>query len=87
MTRPGMTRDRWIALFLFGVLAFSPPVLLVFSAEVTVLGVPLLYLYIFIAWLALILTVAAIAESQAAREARERRAGRTAARKERRRAR
>ncbi len=40
----------WIGLFLF-----TPPVLLLFRPEVTIGGVPLLPVYLFVAWFALIL--------------------------------
>lgn len=73
MTRPGITRDRWIALFLFGVLAFSPPLLLMFSAPATVFGAPVLYVYLFLAWGALIGLMAWIAEAQTVRKGRGRR--------------
>jgi hypothetical protein len=56
-------RDRLIALLLVGVLALSPPLLAVFRAEVFVLGVPLLVLYVFAAWAALIACLAVIVET------------------------
>jgi hypothetical protein len=52
--------DRLIALFLLGVLAFSPPLLAIFNTDSLVLGVPLLFLYLFGAWIAVIALVATV---------------------------
>lgn len=54
MTRPGATGERSLALFLLGLVLFSPPLLSLFDAERFIAGVPLLYLYLFAAWAALI---------------------------------
>ncbi len=43
-----------MALFLLGIVAFNAPLMAIFSVEARVLGVPLLYLYLFLAWGALI---------------------------------
>ena len=56
-----MIRERLIALFLLGVVMVLPPVLQVFNQPVRVLGVPVLYLYLFAAWAVLILWTAAVA--------------------------
>lgn len=45
------------AVFLLGAIAFNYPLLEVFSARRTLFGVPLLYCWIFGAWLALIVAV------------------------------
>ncbi|MBB3267401.1 hypothetical protein FBZ82_107108 [Azospirillum brasilense] len=42
--------DRLIALFLFGVVAFNPPLLRVFGAGDTLFGLPLLYVYALGVW-------------------------------------
>ncbi len=48
---PGRTgADRLIALFLFGVVAFNPPLLRVFGMGDTLFGLPLLYLYALGVW-------------------------------------
>lgn len=52
--RDSQTGDRLIALFLLGALAISPPLLAIFRAEETVFGIPLLFFYLFAAWVALI---------------------------------
>jgi hypothetical protein len=46
--------DRSIALFLLGLLAFSPILLSVFRSDALLSGFPLLYLYLFGAWVVLI---------------------------------
>lgn len=53
--------EQLVALFLLGALLLLPPVLLVFDWPVRVLGLPLLYLYVFAAWAMLIALTAAIA--------------------------
>jgi hypothetical protein len=55
--------QRFIALCMLGVLLFNYPILTLFNVSGTVLGVPLLYAYIFIAWATLILLMAWLAES------------------------
>ncbi len=56
-SRPGIAGARSMALFLLGIVAFSPPLLVIFGAGTPILGVPLLYLYIFLVWGALIALV------------------------------
>ena len=46
--------DRLIALFLFALVAFNPPLLRVFGAGDTLFGLPLLYVYVLGAWGAVI---------------------------------
>lgn len=41
---------RWIAIFLLGFLLFNYPVLFVFSRDTVVGGIPILYVYMFVAW-------------------------------------
>lgn len=50
--------DRHVALFLLGLLLFSPPLLAIFRSADSLLGIPILYVYVFGAWAALILLVA-----------------------------
>jgi hypothetical protein len=47
-----------IAVFLLGCLAFGYPLLALFNIPATAIGVPVLYLYVFGAWAALILLIA-----------------------------
>ena len=60
MTRRNQTQQRLIALFGLGALLLIPPMLAVFSKPVRILGIPVLYLYLFLAWAALIGMTAAI---------------------------
>jgi hypothetical protein len=53
--------ERSIGLFLLGVVAFSPPLVAVFAVSRFVLGIPLLYLYVFGAWAVIVALVALIA--------------------------
>jgi hypothetical protein len=63
MSRPGLIQERLIALFLFGALLFTPPLLGVFNSSARVFGIPTLYLYLFAAWTLLIVLVALVIES------------------------
>ena len=54
MNLPGIASERLVALFILGVLLFSPPFLFIFDNSATVMGIPVLYLYLFVAWAALI---------------------------------
>ena len=52
------TGERLTAAFLFGLVLFNPPLLTIFTLDRAVLGVPVLYLYMFGAWAALLVLVA-----------------------------
>ena len=47
-------RDGILVLTLFGALGFLPPILPFFDRPITLFGVPLIVVYVFGAWLALI---------------------------------
>jgi hypothetical protein len=47
-----------VVLFVVALLAFNPPVLSIFSVPDLLFGVPLLYLYIFVAWAGVIALLA-----------------------------
>ncbi len=49
-----INRERMIALFLLGVLAFNAPLLLLFDIDAYVFGIPLFYVYLFASWAGLI---------------------------------
>jgi len=55
-------RDRLIAVFFLGVILLNYPLLALFSTEKLVLGVPVLYLSLFVIWFALIAGIACILE-------------------------
>jgi hypothetical protein len=57
MRRVGTTA-RIVAVFLLGCLVFGYPLLALFNVPAAALGVPVLYLYLFGAWAALILLIA-----------------------------
>lgn len=56
--------DRSIALFLLGLLAFSPILLSLFRSDALLSGFPLLYLYLFGAWAALIVLIAVVVRTR-----------------------
>jgi predicted tellurium resistance membrane protein TerC len=66
MRAPGRTRELLVALFLLGVLLLVPPLLLVFNKAARILGIPTLYLYLFVVWAALIALVALVVERRRA---------------------
>jgi hypothetical protein len=55
--------QRFVALCMLGMLLFNYPILTLFNVSGAVLGVPVLYAYLFIAWAALIAMMALLAES------------------------
>lgn len=57
-----VTGQRLAALFLIGCLLFNYPILSLFSQNERLWGVPTLYVYIFIAWAALIGLMAIVIE-------------------------
>ncbi len=50
--------ERLVATFLLGIVLFNLPILKIFAVERVVFGVPLLFLYMFGAWLALLVLLA-----------------------------
>ncbi|MCG5536150.1 hypothetical protein [Ectothiorhodospira mobilis] len=54
-------RERYVAAFLLGWVLFFPPLLVVFDTAARPAGIPLLFCYLYGAWLALILVIAWIA--------------------------
>ncbi len=64
--RDTRTSDQLIALFLFGVLAISPPLLAVFRTDAFIAGIPLLFFYLFGAWAVLVGFLALVIEARRA---------------------
>ena len=62
MTAPGRRGPRLVGLFALGCLLFNYPLVVLFDRSEMVLGVPLLYAYLFAAWAALIAAAAFIVE-------------------------
>ena len=54
----GSRSERLVALALLGLLLFNYPLLSLFSTEGTILGVPVLYAYLFTVWAVLLVAVA-----------------------------
>jgi predicted permease len=65
MNRSRLVAQRLVALFLLGCLLFNFPLLALFNKSGEVLGIPLLYAYIFFVWLALIVLMAVATERRA----------------------
>jgi hypothetical protein len=62
MMRTNLARQRLVAVFLAAVLLFNYPVLSLFDRPAAILGVPLLYIYIFAIWAAVIAAITWIVE-------------------------
>ncbi|MEW6164437.1 MAG: hypothetical protein AB1642_05190 [Pseudomonadota bacterium] len=62
MYRSRLTTQRLAAIFLLGCLLFNYPVLALFNKAVAVFGFPVLYAYVFLAWLGFIVLVALVVE-------------------------
>ena len=60
MTRDTYKNRRLVSLFLLGCLLLNYPILSIFNLPDTVLGIPLLYLYILCTWVLLIFLVGII---------------------------
>jgi hypothetical protein len=62
MIRPSIKGQRLAALFLLGFLLFNYPLLDLFGGSGRVLGIPLLYVYVFAVWALLIALMALAVE-------------------------
>lgn len=62
MKRPGPSSARLVCVFLLGCLLFSYPLMALFNVSGMVVGVPILYAYLFLAWALLIALVALLME-------------------------
>ena len=58
----GTRGARLVGLFMLGCLLFNYPLLALFNVQATLLGVPILYAYIFFAWALVIALVARVME-------------------------
>jgi hypothetical protein len=56
--RQSSTTAKLVGVFLLGAFLFLPPLLRVFNAGGLLAGVPLLYVYLFLAWLGLVAVMA-----------------------------
>ena len=64
MNKPYIKTQRLAALFALGAVLFNYPLLALFNRAVMVAGVPLLYLYVFLAWALLITLMALVVEKK-----------------------
>lgn len=62
MNRHTLTGQRLLALFLLACLLLNFPLLSLFSTDGMVWGIPLLYVYLFLAWALLIALMAFVIE-------------------------
>jgi hypothetical protein len=62
MQRRLLTGERLLAAFLCGSVLFNYPLLALFDRGVDLLGIPLVYLYVFFAWAGLIALMAWVIE-------------------------
>jgi hypothetical protein len=62
MIRPSIKGQRLAALFLLGFLLFNYPILNLFAGPSHVLGIPVLYAYVFAVWALLIGLMALVVE-------------------------
>jgi hypothetical protein len=63
MGNPENKGQRFVAVWMLGTVLFNYPILMLFNVNGTVLGVPVLYAYLFIVWAGLIAIMAFLAES------------------------
>jgi hypothetical protein len=64
MRRSELTGPRLAAVFLLGAVLLNYPILSIFAAPIGVAGIPLLYAYLFGAWIFLIALMAWIVEKR-----------------------
>ncbi|HJV74909.1 MAG TPA: hypothetical protein VJ654_11855 [Noviherbaspirillum sp.] len=64
MKKQNVKGQRLVALFLLGNLLFNYPLLALFNRPDILLGIPVLYLYVFGAWVVLIALLAYVAEKR-----------------------
>jgi len=62
MQRRLLTGERLVAAFLCGCVLFNYPLLALFDRRVDLFGMPLIYLYVFVAWAGLIAVMACVIE-------------------------
>jgi hypothetical protein len=64
MIRPSIKGQRLVALFLLGCLLLNYPLLNLFASSSQILGIPVLYAYVFAAWGLLIGLMALVVEKR-----------------------
>lgn len=68
MKRPNVTGESLFFLFLLGVFLFNAPLISIVDLPRQVFGIPLLYVYLFASWGALLVLVAFIVERSGDKE-------------------
>ncbi len=63
MTGPNIKNARLVGIFLLGCVLFNYPILSLFNIDIMLLGIPMLYLYIFGIWAILIGLIVFITQS------------------------
>ena len=64
MNRPSIKGPRLVALFLLGLMLLNYPLLQLFERPGEILGIPLLYAYVFAVWALLIVLMALVLEKR-----------------------
>jgi Na+-driven multidrug efflux pump len=64
MTRDKINGSRLVGLFLLGMLLFNFPLLYLFNRPLLALGIPVLYLYLFAAWMLIIFLMLIVSRSR-----------------------
>jgi hypothetical protein len=64
VSRPGIKGPRLVAIFLLGQLLLNYPLLKLFERPGEILGIPLLYVYVFAAWALVIVLMAIVLEKR-----------------------
>ena len=62
MRKPSLSAYRIASLFLLGCLLFNYPMLALFNVGATAAGIPVLYVYLFVAWAVTIALAAVVIE-------------------------
>jgi hypothetical protein len=62
MREPNIDQQKLVALFILGAVVFNYPILSLFNNAGSMLGVPVIYVYIFLAWAGIIALVGWIVE-------------------------
>ena len=75
MTADSVKNKRLVGLFLLGCVLFNYPILHLFNLEFFLLGLPLIYLYMFMVWCLLIVAVMFITKIRSAPSPHPKRAG------------
>ncbi len=64
MNRDKINGRRLVGLFLLGLLLFNFPLLNLFNRPVLALGIPVLYLYLFVVWALIIFLILMVSRSK-----------------------